>query len=244
VINQAVKDDINFRVFEAMTSGAMLLTPGNTAELTNIFDVGRDLVTYEADNAKDAGEKIKYYLAHEDQRAEIARRGCEKVKQLHSAKVRADQLSELLTHLTVGPRKNKYHCSAVAYLNSSRVCRHRIPHICYKMAHTAASNLVRAIDAGEQVSNSYEGTVVLCKFNLDELGLLVDAHEFLLKISDLLPDSSIISLARIESLLMRNELDSAKELANKMSYAPEELIASIPLLMIDVRKKMAEREEA
>ncbi|MBL7191913.1 glycosyltransferase [bacterium] len=71
VINHASHNEINFRVFEAMYCGAMLITD-RVPHLEELFTNGRHLILFESWNVSDAAEKIKYYLADEKNRARIA----------------------------------------------------------------------------------------------------------------------------------------------------------------------------
>lgn len=75
ILNQSVLDDINFRVFEAMACGGMLLTDAIGNGLDELFTDGTHLVLYEKGNVADAVAKASYYLEHENERSRIAARG-------------------------------------------------------------------------------------------------------------------------------------------------------------------------
>jgi len=75
ILNQAVIDDINFRVFEAMACGGMLLTDSIGNGLNEMFIDGTHLVLYEKGNASDAVNKAIHYLANEQSRQRIALAG-------------------------------------------------------------------------------------------------------------------------------------------------------------------------
>ena len=68
VINQAVKADLNFRVFETLMSGALLITPEGATGLDALFTAGDDLVTYLPGSVDDAAAKLAHYLAHDEAR--------------------------------------------------------------------------------------------------------------------------------------------------------------------------------
>lgn len=90
VFNDAVKNDLNMRVFEVLASGAMLLTdraPGSG--LDEMFIDREHLVIY--DDA-DIEELAVYYLAHDEERQAIARRGREEVLRWHTYDHRAATL--------------------------------------------------------------------------------------------------------------------------------------------------------
>ena len=64
VFNEAVNNDLNMRVFEALCSGRLLVTdeaPGSG--LKDMFQDNKHLVIYNEDNLI---ERIRYYLDHPD----------------------------------------------------------------------------------------------------------------------------------------------------------------------------------
>ncbi|MCH8303885.1 MAG: glycosyltransferase [Candidatus Marinimicrobia bacterium] len=83
VFNRSVKNDVNMRVFEALSTGSLLLTnkldENGQGEL---FEEGKHLVNYNGES--DLIEKIKYYLEHENEREKIAEAGMDYVHKNHS----------------------------------------------------------------------------------------------------------------------------------------------------------------
>jgi len=76
IFNCSVKNDVNMRVFEAISSGSLLITnniKGNGQE--EIFIDGQHLVTYSS--ANELLDRVRFYLKHEDKREAIAQRGME-----------------------------------------------------------------------------------------------------------------------------------------------------------------------
>lgn len=102
ILNQSVSDDINFRVFEAMACCGMLLTDSVGNGLEEMFANGVHLVTYEKGNAGDAVCKARYFLAHEQERQQIASAGHLETVSRHSAQARILTVNKvfqkLLTH--------------------------------------------------------------------------------------------------------------------------------------------------
>lgn len=91
VFNNAVKDDLNMRVFEAMASGSLLVTdraPGSGLE--DMFGDGEHLALYDDDTLE---ERVEYYLAHEDEREQIAAAGRAEVLRWHTYDHRAAALT-------------------------------------------------------------------------------------------------------------------------------------------------------
>lgn len=82
VFNTSLADDVNMRVFEGAACGALVLTDSVANGLGDLFAIGREIVTY-ADDVDLLG-KIAYYLAHEDERAQIARAGYQRAQAQHT----------------------------------------------------------------------------------------------------------------------------------------------------------------
>jgi len=82
----------NMRLYEATGCGALLLTE----DASNIWDLfrGGEIATYLTPG--DAVQKIKHYLAHEDERADIASRGQRRTFADHTYAKRMKQVSDVL----------------------------------------------------------------------------------------------------------------------------------------------------
>jgi glycosyltransferase involved in cell wall biosynthesis len=92
VFNNAIKDDLNMRVFEAMCAGSLLLTD-NADGLTDFFADRRHLVVYDNDNAVDLAV---YYLRHEAEREKIAETGRVEILKNHTYERRVEKLIEII----------------------------------------------------------------------------------------------------------------------------------------------------
>lgn len=102
VVNEAIAGEVNFRVFEAMASGAMLLTDRVGNGLSNLFVDGEHLVTF---GPEDILDKVGYYLAHEEERFAIATAGTTLVQDRHTRYERAKTLSDFLSAIPSSPVK-------------------------------------------------------------------------------------------------------------------------------------------
>ena len=85
VLNQTVSGDLNFRIFEALGSGALLLTESSTNGLQDLFTSREHLITYPRGNVQEAAKHINYFLQHLEEAQEIATRGESEVKRHHLA---------------------------------------------------------------------------------------------------------------------------------------------------------------
>jgi hypothetical protein len=90
VVNIPLADDLNFRTFEAMSCGALLLTKriANGQEL--LFEENKHYVAY-ADE-QELLEKVGYYLAHPAERAAIAATGLAEIQSKHRLEQRIEDL--------------------------------------------------------------------------------------------------------------------------------------------------------
>lgn len=89
VLNEAVQDDLNMRVFEALACKRFLLTE-DVPDLHRHFVDGKHLVTFKT--IDEAVEKAKYYLAHDDERNAIAQAGYDEFMANHTYMHRAKEI--------------------------------------------------------------------------------------------------------------------------------------------------------
>lgn len=94
VLNMPLADDLNFRTFEAMSCGAMLLTRRvhNGQEL--LFQEGVHYAAYADEH--EMLEKIDYYLAHPAEREAIAAAGLAEVQANHRLEQRITELLRIV----------------------------------------------------------------------------------------------------------------------------------------------------
>ncbi|MFH1624466.1 MAG: glycosyltransferase, partial [Pseudomonadota bacterium] len=83
VFNRSIKNDINMRVFEALSAGSLLITNGlDDNGLGVLFEDGNHLVTY--GDGEELVKKIRYYLEREEEREKIAVAGIKEVRGKHT----------------------------------------------------------------------------------------------------------------------------------------------------------------
>lgn len=93
VFNASINGDLNMRVFEALASGALLVTDRIQNGLPDLFEEGMCYVGYST--FAEAIEKIDHYLAHDAERSRIAREGQRVALEFHTYRHRWDQIMEL-----------------------------------------------------------------------------------------------------------------------------------------------------
>ena len=89
----AAETGINLRIFEAVAAGCFLLTD-YCAEIDDLFTVGHEIEVFHSSG--ELAEKVRYYLAHEEARENIARRGHDRYIREHTWLTRSRQLVEQL----------------------------------------------------------------------------------------------------------------------------------------------------
>ncbi|MDR0239147.1 MAG: glycosyltransferase [Deltaproteobacteria bacterium] len=95
-LNHCEAGDLNFRVFEALGCGACLLTPRIGHGLLDLFQDGVHLVTYNPDDARDAGHCIQKLLTNPLRRSLLRAAGLAAIDAKHRSRHRAEELSRLL----------------------------------------------------------------------------------------------------------------------------------------------------
>jgi spore maturation protein CgeB len=89
VLNIAMKEDLNMRVFETLGTGSFLLTD-YVPYIEELFEDGKHLVLYRS--IEEAIDKAKYYLAHDSEREKIAQAGYEEAMKNHTIDKRVDRI--------------------------------------------------------------------------------------------------------------------------------------------------------
>ncbi|MBI5747624.1 MAG: glycosyltransferase, partial [Nitrospinae bacterium] len=92
IFNEAIKDDLNMRVFEALSTGSLLFTDNaKESGFTDFFKDREHLVIYNDENIIELAD---YYLIHPKEREAIAERGREDVLKLHTYDHRVREMME------------------------------------------------------------------------------------------------------------------------------------------------------
>lgn len=72
---------VNLRIFEALSVGAFLLTD-YCPEVADLFNIGQEIEVYRS--SEELIDKVEYYLAHDAERARIARAGAMALRERHT----------------------------------------------------------------------------------------------------------------------------------------------------------------
>lgn len=97
VLNHSIDQDLNFRVFEALGSGACLITPRIGHGQEDLFTPGEDLFVYDQNDLPALVELARSLLADKERCLAVARSGHEKVLRGHLGIHRAKELMDIIT---------------------------------------------------------------------------------------------------------------------------------------------------
>ena len=92
--SKPIRTGLPLRVWDILGAGGFLLT-NFQSEIPEYFEVGKDLETFASE--EELVEKIQYYLAHEEERREIAHNGYQKAKEQYSLEIRVQQMLGILS---------------------------------------------------------------------------------------------------------------------------------------------------
>ncbi|MCB0328292.1 MAG: glycosyltransferase family 1 protein [Bdellovibrionales bacterium] len=225
VINQTVKKDLNFRVFEAMICGAMLLTERTNNGLLELFEEGRHLVTYEKGNVDEAAEKIRYYLSHRDEARAIANAGREKVLQEHLIQHRANHIIELCKKVRkreVRPRK------FFGWMSNCNGLTTRLLKIDDVLAKQANVHALKAAEAGlargEPLDEELTYVFVFACCSFDRIHQRTAGLQLMQQALEKYPDRALLRLGVVRGLLNVGMVEEARKIACVMNPDHPEII--------------------
>lgn len=96
VFNNAVRNDLNMRFFEAMSTGSLLLSDKTTnSGQRELFVENEDYALYEED--VNIGNVVNFYLENDELREAIAKRGMELVRNAHKYSDRAEDMLAVIS---------------------------------------------------------------------------------------------------------------------------------------------------
>lgn len=237
VVNQNVLQDLNFRVFEAMKAGAMLITPDSASGLHDLFEPGRDLVTYQDGNAEDAAEKIRFYQANDAERIEISRNGLQLVCEKHSEAARAVQLEQILEELP--QKKRSTHLgAAIALITSALLVAKPNPELEAFFTEAACQAFCDAGQRGETFEDDTLCSLFTTQQLMESMGKVEEACAMLSFLQTKYDNQPVLSVVLIDAWLRIGHTEQAQAVAATVSSKPEEFLASAPHLAANIRNQI------
>lgn len=140
VVNYALRHEMNLRCFETLACGSLLFVETDNMEIRDLLDENVHFVAYDDTTI---GERLEFYLEHDDERARIAQQGHERIRDLAGG-LRMDAILDSIHTLGAGVRPFPYLSDAHKRLAecmmyaSSQVASQR--QLARKLAADAVSN--------------------------------------------------------------------------------------------------------
>ena len=236
VINQTISGDLNFRVFEALSAGALLITPRIGNGLTDLFKEGSELVTYREGDVAEAAEKIRYYLEHDAEREQIAAAGRTRVLANHTAATRAGELAALLVSLEKREARVR---GFVAGVIESTTATHIVREggeeaVVRALALRSIDHFVASASRHELLNDDFRAHVVFTKALLKRLCDADTRLKFSAAVAAAYEEDVLLALSFADDLLSLGRSEEALALAMRFSDRPEELLKAVPRLMGEV----------
>lgn len=223
VVNQTVKGDLNFRVFEAMMCGALLLTEKTENGLLELFREDEHLATYMPRDPYEAADKVRSLMSDTRRMHAMADAGRNEVLAKHTMLHRALVLEKLLASLqSRTPAPNRYYSAWIALSLDSQLFESINPTASAHFAHKALNAADKALALGtlpsdEQIALAIRGCIQHDRVLGGDRGaclIAAFAHAF--------PELYIFSLLRVRNLLNTGKQQEAWKLAQSISDNPPE----------------------
>jgi hypothetical protein len=213
VINQTVRGDLNFRVFEAMMCGSMLLTEQSGNGLHDLFKEGVHLTTYPKGSVGAAAEAIHAALADKKRTREVAAAGREEILRAHCSHHRAERVHEILKSLTPRPFVGKRYPWMINFWVLSRRLSAIDMSLAKRSLVSALKAAERGIREGEPLDQEMAFNFVHACSRYEWFFGPGSSERILQEAQEAYPDRPILVLARIRGFLNQGRMQEAERLA-------------------------------
>lgn len=214
VINQTVKGDLNFRVFEAMMCGAVVLTERTGNGLLELFTDGKHLLCYTADDIDEIVERFHDLRRQPARVCELAMAGREEILARHTGRHRALDLDRLLRTLESRAARSERHFTSM--VNNASVNRILAGLGYSPCVYATSSGLLAAEEAyRKDLSPSERETTLLISICgiFDQLTSGAAGADLIRRFYEKHPHNPLLTFARMYALLERGETSQACEVA-------------------------------
>ncbi len=217
VVNQTVKSDLNFRVFEAMMCGALLLTESSGNGLFDLFQDNKHLVTYQKGDVSSAAEAINRLLADRPLCRKIAKAGRDEILSKHLARHRADEVAKIAFNLKrrrdgsqmFGLMVNYSYLAASFSKNEKALAKAAMTQSMYCAE--------RAINGDEFLHQDAAPHLVLAATYYDSITPGRIGAEIMRRVVGTRPNQLLVAMGVIRDFLNHGESDLARDLAKQIN---------------------------
>lgn len=218
IINQTVKRDVNFRVFEAMMCGSLLLTERTENGLPQLFRDGEHLVTYTKNDVDDAADKIRYYLDHANESRRIAQAGRDEILARHRPEHRAATVLAVVEGLTKKRSDQKHLSALVNYaVLAQRMQQKKIEMGTVFTAFVSALRSAElAVAAGERMNNEIGVHILTAAYGYDMMTREHAGRNIVNVMHEAHPDCLALTYGKIWNLMNTGQTTAARHLAESI----------------------------
>jgi hypothetical protein len=221
VVNQTVKLDLNFRVFEAMMCGSLLLTEHTENGLLELFQDGTHLVTYPAHDAEQAATKIQWLLNNPEQMRAIARQGREEILAKHLPKHRAQTVHNIIQGIKKSPlRPERFFAAMINHVSIATITHKKTGNYPIAALIAAMSSASQALYNGVCPDDIYAAHLIRTSVLYDQVLRTSAGGTLIRQFSDAFPDHYVLRLAKIRLLLNSGEMAAARDSAEQLGEGP------------------------
>lgn len=220
VINQTVKGDLNFRVFEAMITGAMLLTEDSPNGLLELFQPEKHLVTYPRNCAQAAAEKIRYYTDNKKLAREIGMSGREEILKRHMPVHRAETILSTIRGLQKKHSPKKFFSAMTGYCILSLRSESIDTTVAVKGYVSALRTIELALKNGEPIDSQIACFCVFACFKYDQFLGGNAGQQMLSLLREAYSDEPVLKIAVLRNMLNQGHYELARALASNISAEP------------------------
>ncbi len=228
IVNQTVKGDLNFRVFETMMCGALLLTERTGNGLFDIFEDGKHLVTYTPRDPQDAADKVTQMLGNTPIMRSIAEAGRAEILAKHTMSHRARDLEAILTSLKKRPSSPRRHYAALMNASLLSVLSETVSTALSAELSIVSLNLGKQALRSPIMPTTVESQhVIKACLRHDRLTNTSLGAQLLEDFAHAFPDNYLFSLLKVRALLNRGKRLEAEKFAQSVfTHTPEQVFST------------------
>lgn len=228
VVNQTVKGDLNFRVFEAMMCGPLLLTEKTSNGLLDLFNDGEHLVTYERGNAQSAADIANTMLGDPAVRNRIAEAGRNEILAKHTARNRAIELEKIIRNVRKrSPSLRRYFAMMINHNIVSTSTEEQVRGLSVKAIIASLRAAQFALDEGAEPTDVETAHLIRACLRYDRLLGTGGGAALLRTYAEAFPTNYLLGLAEVRSRLNQGKRVEATELAARISSDPTSKIFAL-----------------
>jgi hypothetical protein len=236
VVNQTVKSDLNFRVFESLMCGTLLITEKTDNGLNDLFLNKLDLRLYNKNDYHEVANLIKYYLARPEELNKIATTGRAKILNSHTSYHRAKEMLEKIFEQikSINPLKRRKPLlpMVIQFARFALLTKEVNPSISKISYLHAAQYLFNALNNGERCNDETIFSAVISCLGYSRYWSAESGVALLSLLSDNHPQFAAPVVGTIAEFLLDGKIEEATKLANATGISAITSVADLfkPLL--------------